>query len=594
MARMLAALAALALSAGPVLAADEADTKTQAAIQAAVEKAVAKAEERLRADIQTAQAAQEIDAAVAPGPKLQFLELDGYLRLRGDLYDDLDLDAGRDAHGTGNYLFPIPLRGNESRGTLAGANMRFRVEPTINISEQVRIRSQFDLFDNYAFGSSNSTLFDAPGSPYPVPFYGSSRSFLRDTTHTDRDAILLKRAWGEVQTPVGLLSFGRMPAAWGLGILQNAGSGIDDDYGDTVDRIQFAVPPLPTPIGPLTVVASLDFDSEGAQRFNPLGGRPIDADNADDARSWGVKLARLDTDDEVRRKLEKGQASFNYGVFYQYKAQVWTFPFWVNGGELLDPTTGNPVSEKRNAYAHVFDLWTRWQRGPFKAEVEAAGIFGHVGNANAAVIDPVTLEPLTTASGNILIRQIGVAANASWAVLPNKISLGLLAGFASGDDAPGFGYDTSSAANAGMTAGTLQGPQWGTFDGVGDHSIRNFAFNPAYRVDVVLFREILGGITDAWYVKPTFHWDIVPGIAADAGILYASAIYGESTPSSTGPGTGKTPLGIEGDAKLTYTSGDGFQAWAEYGILQPLDALKANDKTLTRGHALHVGLAAKF
>src|SRR5512138_1782396 len=143
MSRTLAALAALALSAGSARAADEVDPKTtaaiQAATQAAVDKAVAKAEERLRADIQTAQAAQELDAAVAPGPKLQFIELDGYLRLRGDLYDDLDLDAGRDAHGTGNYLFPIPLRGNESRGTLAGANMRLRLEPTINVSEQVRV-----------------------------------------------------------------------------------------------------------------------------------------------------------------------------------------------------------------------------------------------------------------------------------------------------------------------------------------------------------------------------------------------------------------------------------------------------------------------
>src|SRR5574341_750578 len=209
MSRMLAALAALALTAGAARAADELDPKTQAAIQAAVDKA----EERLRADIQTSQASKEIDAAVAPGPKLQFLELDGYLRLRGDLYDDLDLDSGNDA--AGRPIFPSPLRGNGGRSTLAGANMRLRLEPTLNVSEQVRVRAQVDVLDNYAFGSTNSTLFDEAGSPYPVPFYGSSRSFLRDTEHTDRDAILVKRAWAEVQTPLGLLSFGRLPAGWG-------------------------------------------------------------------------------------------------------------------------------------------------------------------------------------------------------------------------------------------------------------------------------------------------------------------------------------------------------------------------------------------
>jgi uncharacterized protein (TIGR04551 family) len=594
MSRKLAALAALTLIAGAARAADEVDPKTQAAIQAAVDKAVGKAEEQLRADIQTSQASKEIDAAVAPGPKLQFIELDGYFRLRGDMYDDLDLDSGTDA--SGRYLFPIPLRGDPKRGTLAGANMRLRLEPTLNVSEQVRVRGQVDVFDNYAFGSSNSALFDASGSPYPVPLYGSSRSFLTDATHTDRAAILVKRAWAEVQTPVGLLSFGRMPAGWGLGILQNPGSGLDDDYGDTVDRIQFALPPVTTPVGPLTVVPSLDFDSEGAQRFDARigGGAPLDADNADDARSWGLKLARLDTDDELRRKLEKGEGSLNYGAFYQYKAQVWTFPSWVANGTLVD-ATGAVVAEKRNAYANVLDLWARWQKGPMKVELEAAGIYGHIGNANAANVAPAATSP----SGEILIRQLGFAINGDYALMPNKLRLGGQAGFASGDDAPGFGNDPNvgpaPAATATYPYGVLEGAQYGDFAGHGDHSIRNFRFNPAYRVDVILFRQILGGVTDAWYVKPTVHWDVVPGIAADGAIVYSSALFGESTPSSTGPGTGKKALGIEGDAKVTYTSGDGFQAWVEYGILQPLDGLKTSSGvTLARGHALHVGLAAKF
>jgi uncharacterized protein (TIGR04551 family) len=592
MSRTLAALAALTLAAGAARAADEVDPKTQAAIQAAVEKAVDKAEERLRADVQTAQASSELDAVVAPGPRLEFLQLDGYLRVRGDMYDDLDLDSSADS--AGYPLFPYPLRGSTDRGTLAGANMRLRLEPTLNVSEQVRVRAQIDLLDNYALGSSNGSLFDSSGSSYPVPLYGSSRSFLLDDAHTDREAILVKRAWAEVQTPVGLLSFGRMPAGWGLGILQNPGSGLDDDYGDTVDRIQFALPPVTTPIGPLTVVPSLDFDSEGAQRFDPLGGRPIDADNADDARSWGLKLARLDTDDELRRKLEKGDGSLNYGAFYQYKAQVWVFPDWVQSGSLTDPTdTTAPYdvnSVKRNAYAHLLDLWTRWQKGSFKAELEAAGIFGHIGNANAAEV------PGVAPSGEILIRQLGLAANFDWAVMPRKLSLGAQAGFASGDDAPGFGNQPDRAPigtpGASYPYGVLDGPQWGVD---GDHSIRNFRFNPAYRVDVILFRQILGGVTDAWYVKPTVHWDVMPGISFDGAIVYSSALNGESTPSSTGPGTGSKALGIEGDGKLTYTSGDGFEAWVEYGILQPFDALKANpDDTLARAHALHVGLAAKF
>jgi len=586
MSRTLAALAALTLTAGAARAADEVDPKTQEAIQAAtqaaVEKAVAKAEDRLRADLQTAQTTRELDAAVAPGPKLEFLELDGYLRLRGDVYDDLDLDSGLDA--AGRPLFPYPLQGETDRGTLAGANMRLRLEPTLNISEQVRVRAQIDVFDNYAFGSSTGTLFDDAGSPYPVPFYGSSRSFLGDDdAHTDRDPILVKRAWAEVQTPVGLLSFGRMPAGWGLGILQNAGSGLDDDYGDTVDRIQFALPPVSTPVGPLTVVPSLDFDSEGAQYFDALGGRTIDADNDDDARSWGLKLARIETEDELRRKHDKGEASIEYGAFYQYKAQVWVFPGWV---DATDPTAPIASTEdRRSAYAHVLDLWARWGKGPYKAEVEAAGIYGHVGDADyAAAVDTEA----------ILIRQLGLAARLGWDFLPNKLAFGADVGFASGDSAPGFGNrpDLPAPAAPASGYGVLEGKQFGL---AGDHDLRNFRFNPSYGVDVILFRQILGSVTDAWYVKPTLHWDVMPSIAFDGGIIYSSAIFGESTPSSTGPGTGKKPLGVEADAKFTYTSGDGFQAWVEYGILQPLDGLATDSGvTLARAHALHVGLAAKF
>jgi uncharacterized protein (TIGR04551 family) len=576
MSRTLAALAALTLAAGAARAADEVDPKTQAAVQAAVDKAVAKAEERLRADVQTSQATRELDAAVAPGPRLEFLELDGYLRARGDYYKNLDLDAGPDA--AGRYLFPGE-RGAGSAETLAGANMRLRIEPTLNVSEQVRVRAQIDLLDNYAFGSSDGAAFDSPGSPFPVPLYGSSRAFVGDDLHVDRAPILVKRAWGEVQTPVGLLSFGRMPAGWGLGILQNAGAGLDDDYGDTVDRIQFALPPVTTPVGPLTVVPSLDFDSEGAQYFDPLGGRTIDVDDVDDARSWGIKLARLETEDERRRKLEKGEASLEYGAFYQYKEQSRSFPAWVEEGAAVDYTTLADV--KRNAVASVLDLWTRWQRGPFKAELEAAGIFGHVGNANSAVVGAAESEEL-------LIRQFGLVANADWAFMPNKLSFGGEVGVASGDDAPGFGNRPDLGSSA---YGSLEGQQWGT----GDRTIRNFRFNPAYRADVILFRQILGGVTDAWYAKPKLHWDVMPGIAVDAAIIYSSALFGESTPSSTGEGTGSKALGIEGDAKVTYTSADGFQAWLEYGLLQPLDGLKADpDASLGRAHAIHVGVVAKF
>ena len=66
---------------------------------------------------------------------------------------------------------------------MASANMRLRVEPTLNVSERVRVKAQIDVLDNYVLGSSASDLFDQSRSPYPIPFYGSSRNLTgRDPT----------------------------------------------------------------------------------------------------------------------------------------------------------------------------------------------------------------------------------------------------------------------------------------------------------------------------------------------------------------------------------------------------------------------------
>jgi uncharacterized protein (TIGR04551 family) len=642
MSRLLAlALAALILPAVPAAAqeqpkkesappaekpaATELDAKTQAAIQRELEKMKEDLRNEVRAEIQGAQSAAEFLGAVAEGPKLEFLELDGYLRVRGQLTGRADLDAGTDE--AGYFLYPVPLqgRGEGDRATLATANMRLRLEPTLNVSEHVRVRMQTDILDNYVLGSSTSRLFTNPYSAYPVPFYGSTRGFEPNDATADRDAILVKRAWAEIQTPVGLLSFGRMPSHWGLGVMANAGGDIDDDYGDTVDRIQFALPPVSTPIGRLSFAPILDFDDEGVlnpdPRFGAGTGQPFDAESGDDGRTYALKVARLDTDDEIRRKLERDESSFNFGAYYNYRTQRWFYPTWYTTGygpdysDDGDPSTGagNATDEdpaaiekvKRNAYAHIVDFWGRWLSGRWRVESEVALVYGNV-------------DAVTSASGRIglFLRQWGGSLQTEYAAIPNKVALRAELGIASGDSAPGFGNVPNRLAPNGDGTfrlppfGAAEGPQFGLD---GDRDIRNFRFNPAYDVDLLLWRRILGNVTDAWYLKPGIRWDIFPGLSFDGAIVYSQALYGESTPSARQTNNdveyepnpedpdatpvwivnyGKKALGIEVDGRLTYTSGDGFGASLAYGILQPLGGMGAGD--LKRGHALEVGLSARF
>ncbi len=571
----------------------ELDAKTKAAIQAAIEKAKEDLRNEVRAEMQGLQSAAEW-GAVSEGPKLELFEVDGYFRTRGDMFDDLDLRRPLDT--SGYYIFPRPAQQPESRGTLATANMRFRLEPTLNVSEQIRVRSQVDILDNYVLGSSVSKLMNSAGSPYSVPFWGAGRALYEDDPTADRAAILPKRAWGEAQTPVGLLSFGRMPSHWGLGMLANAGQDVDDDFGDTVDRIQFALAPVSTPVGSLVFVPILDFDAEGVlykdQRFGNGLGQPFDAEQGDDARTLALKIARIDTDDEIRRKLERNESSFNFGVYYNYRTQRWLFPYWYDpslapAGTTIDPSNSTQWIARR-AYGHILDLWARFRSGRLRVEGEIAGVYGQIGNGRFDV------SPNGVDTPRLILRQWGGAVQTDFDALPNKFSFGGDAGIASGDDAPGFGNipDRTSADGYTFGPGSFEGPQWGLN---GDHSIRNFRFNPAYRVDLVFWREIMGNVTDAWYVRPHLRWNIFAGLSFQAAAIYSQAVYGTSTPSYTATGSGYKPLGVELDGKLSYASGDGFMAWLDYGVFQPLNGFNHPDKTsLARAHALRAGLAIKF
>ena len=555
------------------------DPKVEALVKAAVEKAKQEMREELKSGLQETQSRVEFLGTAAEGPKLQFLELDGYLRVRGDLLDNMNLRRGTDPNG--EYLVPPPLFSDRHSGTASTANMRLRLEPTVNVSEHVRVRVQADVLDDYVLGAT-------PGGPQ------------QGAAAVDRPVIDVKRAWGEVETPVGLLSFGRMPAAFGLGLVHADAPGLDDDFGDNRDRLQFATLPLTTPGGPLSLVTFYDFDAEGTlqndTRFGPGAGQPWDRDNGDDGRTIGIKLLRLDTDAELRRKLARGESSTNFGLMYLYSTQrMIKNPYW-------DPERGDPGCTTapcnlrteyyaRKEYRHELSLWVRHRSPRLSIEAELAGVTGQIGDPG-----PYSATVDYPEGAQLLMRQIGGALRAAYPVAPTKVTIGGEIGFASGDSAPGFGnrpktISPTATGSAPVTApGVLEGPQYDPARG--DHILRAFQFNPAYRVDLVLWREILGTVTDAFYFKPTVRWDVLSGLTVDGQIVYSQALSPSSTPSAV-TGHPSSPLGIEVDTKVGYATDDGFVSWLQYGVLFPLGGFDGAG-SLTRGHALRAGLAIKF
>jgi uncharacterized protein (TIGR04551 family) len=621
--RLLVAVSVLLLTSGSALAAEAAPAGKSAAtapaekssseldprVRELVEREVAKAKAELqdmtRAEAQSEQARNAFMGPLPEEkPRLQFFQVKGYYRLRGDLLDHLDLN--RNADPSGYYLFPRPLVGTLEHGTLTTGNMRLRLEPTLNVSEDIRIHTQVDVLDNLVLGSTPEGLFQNVNQKAPIPFLTPGQVSPESGVSSDRASIRVKRAYAEVRTLLGLLTFGRQPSEWGLGILSNAGNGTDDDFGDTVDRIKFALTLPDTPVGRLTLTPMIDWMASGAVALDPRAsggiGQPFDRDQADDAKAIGIQISHVDTPERRTQRLDAGLSNFNYGVWYSYRSQSYDLPGYDAGSVTSGTVPASSASSygsaiKRGAYAHVFDLWGRYETKRFNVEAELAAVYGQIGDASLVASD--TLGP-------VLLRQFGGVVRSEFKAVPGKLTLTGEVGFASGDSDPGFGNQpgrgcsTSTANKYGCAFpryGDVEGPQFRPGDKVLD--IRNFSFNRAYRVDLILWREMLGSVTDAWYVKPSLRWEIFDGLSATLSGIYSQAMFAESTPSSTGPGTGNKALGIELDGGLRYGTDDGFSAFLDYGLLFPLGGFDDNrafpaPASSSKANAIRTGLVVKF
>jgi len=609
------ALAQTALQTPPTGApATEPRLKSDADIQKEIDARVEAAKKELREEMR-AQAAT-VAATTAGGTweteatahrKLDLLELHGYFRVRPDLLHQLDLNQPPDAMGTGYWLFPRP-DGNSPPPTgghsVASTNMRFRLDPTLNVSEEVRIRAQIDALDNVVFGSTPLYAYVRqdrvdigilnPTQVPPVPGVNSTQSNLA-----------VKRVWGEVATPIGLLKFGRMGDHYGLGIVHHDGNCLDCDYGNTVDRFQFVAEPLPG----FFIVPTLDFDLEGlvGGHVNTQG-QPYDVTNNDDAHTFGIILARKDTEQKARVKLDAGGTVFNYGLFFQYRSQRYDYNANWNATSFSEQDPYRVPSPDfnrvaRDAYLFIPDIWIKFERKAFRIELEAAA---YLGKADACL--PVNSSPVYNCTGpgaffqRLTIAQYGGALQTEWRLLDGALKIGLEVGAASGDSAPGFGNKPNR--RSAQQSNVYAGAQWGDYDGAqygrrpctfgssqncDDTDIRNFRFNQDYRIDLILWREIIGGITDALYVRPGVSYNFNDSLSVFGAVIYSKALKPTSTPSGD-----STQLGIEVDAGVRYQTDDGFYAQLSYGVLFPFSALQYNYVALPVGPSVAQALRAQL
>jgi uncharacterized protein (TIGR04551 family) len=534
-----------------------------------------------------------------------WFEHHGYFRFRADLFWRAHL--GTDtfvAQGTvGSSLFSPPLSqnwtNNQGTGglsdpdtigsgrdeeTIAGGNLRFRYSPTLHLTSDLRIRATFDVLDNLVLGSTPdfSPRIASLRPDAPLVVLSNGQAPPESGRLTFRDSIRVKEAYGEWRSLFGLLRFGRTAEHWGMGVFRNGGMAPDADYGDYVDRVSWQAR-----FWGIDVMAAWDFAAEGPTSEGPgqFYGQPYDLDQADDVIQAVLAIGQrpITEEDLALRKRdldERRVPVIDWGFYNLFRRQDLDLSYESYRAILGGPGTAGDLGYaspyggswdavqfvQRDAWVWSPDIWARFEWRPkygqkIHVELEAVLVYGRF---NAAWRVPVTGEtdPIETD-----ILQYGGVLQADYTT--GGLSFGLELGLASGDDeAEGFG---------GLG---LFNPVY-TLDGTGlpqprgNRKLTAYAFDPDYHVDLLLFREVLGTVTNAFYFKPWIQYDLFEGEEAALGarfdIEYARALQQGATPGNA------ADLGVEMDLRLFYEEKGRFLAVLEWGILFPLDGLDIAD-----------------
>ncbi len=532
------------------------------------------------------------------------LELHGYFRTRGELFHNFSLGRHDSATSPNNpNLWPQPIdnsystfNGQQNNVLLCGgldpqgnpglcndksqasANMRFRMNPEIHISDNLRIVSQIDALNNVVLGSTPESYGITPSKTggytsagyngyAPLGFYSTTQGPPTAGVNGYTNSINVNRVWAEYMTPVGQIRFGRMPDQWGLGMVHNAGDGIDSDYQSTVDRIMFVsgIRSMDLYFG-----GSWDFISTGptsATAFSVNGGQPYDTCQLCNVAQYSLFVAHRTNPELQRLKLSHGDLVVNGGLYGSYRSQ------WVDVNEsqvsttpqTLDTTSGaNNGLEARRAWTVTPDLWLQILWRKLRVEAEAASTWGEIGNTGHYV-----------GLGNPSdIRQFGFATQTEYRAVEDKLHLQFGAGWASGDPwASSLSAPTVTTSNGALRSETDSGRG----------PIQTFAFHPDYRVDLILFRNILSRIEGAYYFRPSVDYDFLRHADGQKLGGGAAIIWSRTSEFMQSPGH-KRDLGVELDLQIYYQAKDGslndnpeklggFFAMMQYGVFFPLGGL---------------------
>ena len=562
------------------------------------------------------EARSSVSLPTPPLAKYPYVEWHGAFRFRGDFFNEADLgtyEAKSQTECTATSLFMPPLVknytnhsggatfadkiGSRSEKTIGTANMRLRLDPVIHVSGGLRVGTTVDLLDNIVLGSTPEYLDNVsggsiyggyPGAGVPLDTLTRTQTPPSAGINSLQDSIAVKEAWAEWDIgrdekagpdsfSLGRLKVGRYAYGWGLGILTSRGDydrndtslttlqrarALDADWGSYLDRANWSYN-----FGPVSLMTGFGWLGSGptSRVATDVSGQPYDIEDEDDLYQIEMALfsrpeTRRDFVDR-RKRLFTGKPVVDWGLYVTWRRQSMASTIKGATGNLeyahFDSNYDDLELVDRDAWLVTPDLFFRLDWRPDPSTRIYGALEGLVSIGNVANSDG------TAAGQEIDVLLYGAALETN--ITLGLISFGLDGGMASGDSTELMEVFTGKQTNP-----------WGN-----DNKLSRYAFNRNYNVDLLLYREVLGTVTNSAYVKPHFDFDVIPteenAFGGLISILYAfapdySAFAGDSS-----------QLGLELDAHLFYEETNRFLATAGFGVLLPFAALDRPENYIIDG-----------
>ncbi len=499
------------------------------------------------------------------------MEWHGYFRFRPDMISNGHLGMAVPKEGstgfvtTSSVLPPLSLwpanndptinpqsdKVGKSNGetALSGASMRLRLQPTITIEKDVKINLTLDILDNYVLGSDPD--YAGALSRPDVPLVGF-------TMGARPGSIAVKEAYGEWKMLLGVLRVGRQASHWGLGMLAHGGGGdswdlnrptlwygaprrsweghgYDVDGGNFNDRAAFI-----TKIPKLGWYVSLFYDylANGISDADParIDVQSRNLTTQDDVRQYGLVLMKrpLSDDDAAERQRvleDERRPVFDWGLYSVIRTQASDLIESKKPSSQMNLTdAGSAKLIHRGAKAFIGDAWGRYEQrlSPLRrviVEGEVATILGSVDDVSTNLNEAVKARD---------IKMFGGSFKAAYQDEGMGYTLDL--GYASGDNTRCFGvFGKGDCAIA-------------TQDNKPNETIDGFRFNRSYNIDFLLFRELIGTVTNAMYIKPTVSINAYPWYGSDLLGLDLSVMQAFAARADGTPGNGSN-IGTEMSAR---------------------------------------------